>query len=255
MASYEKLDFTNTCQLAFSVRNSPVFAMAAVNPYAYQLYGPEATQPIHVGYKRFTVAGVLIGYNHEAADPYWEMLVRRQGVGNNHVRVLLETEYPFAGMGYMAYQLVADTDDFKVNNAEGVVSEVCSLQELNSVPTDVTTLRVLPKCMNDDAMLLQINHLPELRVLEIGDYSMQHVIAFSLHGLPNLRSVSIGTGCFSHFDGQGLPEASTDRRVLSITSNPQLEVITIGSLSFSEFEELELKGRRAGEHSRQIFLF
>ena len=61
MASYEKLDFTNTCQLAFSVRNSPVFAMAAVNPYAYQLYGPEATQPIHVGYKRFTVAGVLIG--------------------------------------------------------------------------------------------------------------------------------------------------------------------------------------------------
>lgn len=221
--------------------------MAAVNPYALQLYGPDATQPIHVGYKRFTVAGVLVGYNHEATQPYWEMLVRRQGAGNNHVRVLLETQYPFAGMGYMAYQLVANTDDFKANNAEGVVSEVCSMQELNTVPTDVTTLRVLPNCMNEDAVILHINHLPELRVLEIGDYSMQQVIAFTLHGLPNLRSVYVGTGCFSRFDGQGLPEASTDQRVLSITSNPLLEVVTIGALSFSEFEELELKGGDARE--------
>ena len=224
--------------------------MAAVNPYAFQLYGPDATQPIHVGYKRFTVAGVLIGYNHEATQPYWEMMVRRQGAGNNHVRVLLETEYPFAGMGYMAYQLTANTDDLKENNAEGVVREVCSMQELNSVPTDVTTLRVLPKCMNDDAMILQINHLPELRVLEIGDNSMQRVIALSLHGLPNLHSVSVGTGCFSHFDGQGLPEESTDKRVLSITSNPMLQVVTIGALSFSEFDELQLRGREVREGQR-----
>lgn len=225
------------------MRKQPVFVMAAVSPYAFQLHSPQASEPIHKGYKRFTIAGVLTGYNKQAEKPYWEMLVRRHGKNNNQVRILLDTHYPFGGMENMAYLLQADTEDVMANSPTNVVCEVCSLKELNDLPADVTLIRVLPHCMNEEVMSLQINNFPDLRVFEVGSRSLQLVESLELSGLPNLQSVFIGDNSFSRFDGSDMPAKSSKKRMLTIASNPSLQTVVLGAYSFSEYEEFIVKGR------------
>lgn len=215
--------------------------MAALNPYAFQLYGPASSHPIQQATNRYTVAGVVTGYNKAVELPYWELLVHRHGSGNNRVHVKMDLQSPFAGLMFNAVEVASDVEDYRVNSPASVVAAVCTLQELNETPYDVTTLRVLPDCMQDEAMRLQINHFPELRVLEVGARSLTGVHTLELSDLPHLRSLVVGQGAFSAAAANTLPSQPDTPRSLLIQSNPELEVVVLQEGAFADYQSVSIK--------------
>lgn len=56
-----------------------------IHPLYYQFYTPECEEPIHAGYIKPNLAGVLTGYNFDKeGKEYWELYIRRHGGGKNN---------------------------------------------------------------------------------------------------------------------------------------------------------------------------
>ena len=57
--------------------NEPLYVQVGIHPLYYQFYTPECEDPIHAGYIKPNLAGVLTGYNFDReGKEYWELYIR-----------------------------------------------------------------------------------------------------------------------------------------------------------------------------------
>ena len=110
-----------------------------VNPLYFQFYTPNCQDPVHVGFKRPTFAGVLTGYDLSTVnEEFWELFIRRHGEDNNKVKLACvfekdgEQKPPFAGIASKMYQVnVLDTEPVGYVDVSSEGSVLSSSQLLN----------------------------------------------------------------------------------------------------------------------------
>lgn len=112
-------------------------------------------------------------------------------------------------------------------------AEVCSLNELNALDSDVTHLTVSDHCGNEyESMPLYFTHFYNLREITIGNDCFIHVDQLNLTGLSRLQKVVIGMNSFTKKkNGFGM---ELNRRFYVRGCNA-LKEVRIGSYSFSDY--------------------
>ena len=106
-----------------------------IHPLYYQFYTPACEEPIHAGYMKPNLAGVLTGYNFDKeGKEYWELYIRRHGGGeNNKVKLGCMFEKngilqpPAAGIASKIYKIVKGNDLSPVGRAKFIFSETSSV--------------------------------------------------------------------------------------------------------------------------------
>lgn len=94
----------------------PLYVQLGLHPLYYQFYTPKCEEPIHAGYIKPNLAGVLTGYNFDKeGEEYWEVYIRRHNSENKvNVACMFEKEGllqpPAAGIASKIYRIEKDSD-------------------------------------------------------------------------------------------------------------------------------------------------
>lgn len=116
LSSYRQLRGLSSCDLARKLTVEPLYVELALNPLHYMLSLCEESHPIRQATNRYTVAGVLTGFNN--AEQYWNVMIRRHVGGHNHVKVQALWETGFAAITGHVYAVEVDTSS-GTTNAQG----------------------------------------------------------------------------------------------------------------------------------------
>ena len=110
-------------------------------------------------------------------------------------------------------------------------------QSIQDIPKDVENLYFGGYRNNENLTVLDFSSFgfTNLRSITIGCGCFQNVREFVLDGLEHLESVKIGEECFRISD-----EEERDDGVCRITNCPNLTQLEIGNWSFSDFKQFEL---------------
>ena len=108
--------------------------------------------------------------------------------------------------------------------------------ELNELHILVTDLVISSKSCNE-LKSLNLNKYRYLKSIVIGDDCFENVDTFRIDGLIKLKSLIIGVDSFTRMKSSDLDnnKSVNESRLLSILNCDQLELIEIGSFSFSDY--------------------
>lgn len=113
ISSFTALKPRTVCQLAQIVTQRDVYAEMAVNPYSFQLSCSSSTVPVSHSYYRYTIAGVVAGFNTESETKYWKVIVHRHGSNNNIVKAKLEWDHNFGAITGKAFDIEVNATTFQ----------------------------------------------------------------------------------------------------------------------------------------------
>lgn len=110
LRSFTPIRKRNSCELAQEILNKDLYAEFALNPYSLQLHCSSSIAPISHSYYRYTVAGVITGFQVTSDYKYWTVYIRRHGANNNIVKVKLDWARTFGAVNGHVYDLEADVN-------------------------------------------------------------------------------------------------------------------------------------------------
>ncbi|KAK8818102.1 hypothetical protein WA556_005923, partial [Blastocystis sp. ATCC 50177/Nand II] len=113
-------------------------------------------------------------------------------------------------------------------------AELCSCADLRSIDAYITRLSVGNNCCNDRSLtVIDLTGNSFLQELSIGNNSLNGVRRVTIAGQKKLTSISIGNNCSrtEHTDDKAF--------IFSVSECPVLKEISIGSYSFSTFDQFK----------------
>lgn len=132
---------------------------------------------------------------------------------------------------------------------------VMDAEDYRNLPVEVTSITV-ESCEDYKSEVLDFSRFKELIVLKIKPKCFSYPSVVKIDGLPKLKSIEIGENCFSSnsansqllvtdcpaLDSLNIGNHSfSDFKTFSISNNPMLRSLTMGSFCFTE-AEFSLKG-------------
>ena len=129
---------------------------------------------------------------------------------------------------------VTESRPVKVQHANQPIFR--SSNELNKLNIDITNLIISSNSCNE-LETLNLNQYRMLKSIEIGNDCFESVNEFRLNGLNELKSLKIGNNSFTHVKkgNWNYDKANNKSRSFSIFNCVKLELIEIGSYSFSDY--------------------
>ena len=138
LSSYRQLRGLSSCDLAEKVASDPVYVELALDPQRYLLSLCDDSHPILRAINRYTVAGVITGFNNP--DKYWNVLVRRHIPGHNMVKVQILWRTGFAAVTGRVYTVEADMN----SGVTSMTGGTCTAAHPTTVPPTVAPTTPVP---------------------------------------------------------------------------------------------------------------
>lgn len=277
LSSFTRVKTGNSCELAQVVKDRDLYVEMALNPYSFQLSCLNSSAPVSHAYYRYTVAGVVHGFNAESSQKYWNVYVLRHGAENSNLKVRLEWDRVFAAMSGHVYDVETDLDS--ISNRQTISGELCvvpttavplptpgsgdpcgstfwnSLQkatdlvnvtrpeELYGMPIRSAThlfIKDFPRNRHIDLALMA----PLLKYICINHFIAKCSNVFTLgkqgyHSMTAVEGLYIGDYSLTKHDPGTLPEKE-DYSSFSILNMPNLKEVVIGQGSFGSYDAFNI---------------
>lgn len=169
-------------------------------------------------------------------------------------------EQEAGGSGVIDVITVPGSEVVVVDNEQDIIERrekgiVMDAEDYKNLPVEVTSITV-ESCEDYKSEVLDFSRFKELIVLKIKPKCFNYPSVVKIDGLPKLKSIEIGENCFSSnsansqllvtdcpaLDSLNIGNHSfSDFKTFSISNNPLLRSLTMGSFCFTE-AEFALKG-------------